>query len=134
MTKLLSFKYTILLVFAFMNSPYVVASGSNEMRGIILDRTITLSGHAFYKSFSAHWLAANLSQPTNLVIREKPSARWGNLIIISSQGQVLYRTSIRPGKKLKQKMIMEATSTVSQKIFNRLLANNASQDMAPTGY
>lgn len=134
MTKLLSFKYTILLAFAFINSPSVVASGSNEMQGIILDRTITLSGHAFYKSFSAHWLAANLSQPTNLVVREKPSARWGNLIIISSQDQVLYRTSLRPGKQLKQNMIKEAATSVSQNIFNRLLVNHTSPDMAPIGY
>ena len=134
MTMHLAVKHILLLVFTIITSPTFASGGSHDIQGLILDRTITLDGHSFYKKFSAHWLATNLTQPYNLVVSEKPSARWGSLIIISSQDQVLYRTSLRPGKQLKQNMIKEAATSVSQNIFNRLLVNNTSQDMAPIGY
>jgi curli production assembly/transport component CsgE len=134
MTRLLPLKQFIFFGFIFINSPSFASNGLGDIQGLILDRTITLSGHTFYQRFSAHWLAKNLTQPFNLTIIEKPSARWGNLIIISSQNQVLYRTSIRPGKQLKQNIIKQAASTVSQNIFNRLIVKSTSQDMAQTGY
>jgi len=134
MTQHLSFKQFVFLAFAFISNTSFASNRLGEIQGLILDRTITVSGHAFYQRFSAHWLAANMTQPFNLEITEKPSARWGNLIIISSQNQVLYRTSIRPGKQLKQNIIKQAASTVSQNIFNRLIIKSTSQDMAQTGY
>ena len=134
MRNYFTFKQLLFLLLAFSGSPSLAAAGINEINGLIINRTISLSGHAFYKKFSAHWLVTNLAQPYNLIVSEKPSARWGNLIIISSQHQVLYRTSIRPGKQLKQNTIKEAASTVSQNILNRLLVKNSSQDIAPVGY
>ena len=134
MTKLRPLKYFVFFIFIYISSHTYVFAGENEIHGLILDRTITLPGHGFYKKFSAHWLAANLSQAGNIVVIEKPSARWGNLILISSEDQVLYRTSIRPGKQLKINLIKEAVSSVSQKILNHLLAKNSSQDMAEIGY
>jgi len=134
MTKLGILKNFIFFIFVGISSHAYVLAGENEIHGLILDRTITLPGHGFYKKFSAHWLAANLSQSGNIVVVEKPSARWGNLILISSKDQVLYRTSIRPGKQLKTNLIKEAVSSVSQKIFNRLLVKRTSQDMSASGY
>ncbi|MDH5601000.1 MAG: curli production assembly/transport protein CsgE [Gammaproteobacteria bacterium] len=134
MTMHLPVRHLMLLVFTVFISPTFASGGSLDIKGLILDRTITLDGHSFYKKFSAHWLATNLSQPHNLIVTEKPSARWGNLIIISSQGQMLYRTSIRPGKQLKKNKVYEAAITVSQNIVNRLIVKNTSQDIAPTGY
>jgi len=117
-----------------MTSPAFASDGRHDSQKQRLERTITLDGHSFYKKFSAHWLATNLTQPFNIVIEEKPSALWGNLVIISSQGKLLFRSSLRPGKPVKQSMITEATSTVSQNIVNYLFAKNSSQDMATVGY
>jgi curli production assembly/transport component CsgE len=134
MTSALSFKNLALLSIIFIHAPSYASNKSNEIQGLILDRTVTLSGHSFYKKFSAHWLAANLSQPSNIVLTETPSARWGNLIVISSQNKILYRTSIRPGKPFNNSIIKEAASTVSQNVFNNLLSKNDSNDMSSSGY
>lgn len=131
MTSRLPFKHFIFLALIFISSP---SYAENEIQGLILDRTITLSGNSFYKKFSSHWLVANISQPFNLTITEIPSARWGNLISISSQEKVFFRTSLRPGKILKNSIIKEAAASVSQNIFNHLLSKSSSHDMTSSGY
>lgn len=134
MVNYFSYRKLAFLVLLIISPSSFAENELNEIRGLVLDRTITLSGHAFYKRFSAHWLAANLSQPQNLVITETPSARWGNIVTINSQNTLLFRTSIRPGKQIKKNTINKAAATVSQNIINRLLARNTSQDMAAVGY
>lgn len=127
-------KRLIFLFLIFVTPASLTYADDIEINGLILDRTITLSGHDFYKKFSSLWLATNMSQSANLVVTEKPSARWGSLIMISSQQKMLYRTAIRPGKPLKDSDIKYAASTVSQSIFNQLFSKHNSQDMDPVGY
>lgn len=134
MTRILFFTQLLLSMFLLVNTTTSVANESTEINGLILDRTITQSGHDFYQQFSAHWLAANFSQKTNLVISEKPSARWGSSIVISSLNYVLFRTSIRPGRQLPANLIQQSAATVSKNILTRVLGRRGSRDMALTGY
>lgn len=51
------------------------ASEEDEMLGFIIDDTISHIGHDFYYSFSER-LRATSPMDFNLVVRERPSARW----------------------------------------------------------
>lgn len=127
-------KQFIFLAFTFISAPSFASNEIREIQGLILDRTITLSGNSFYKKFSAHWLVTNFSQPYNLIVTESPSARWGNLISISSRNKVLYKTSMRPGKLFNNSRIKEAASSVSQNMLNHFLSKKSSHDMTSSGY
>ena len=133
MTKILFVPLLLSLLF-LANSTTSAANELNDINGLILDRTITRSGHDFYQQFTTLWQAANFSQKTNLVISEKPSARWGSSIVISSLDSVLYRTSIRPGKQLPENLIQQSVAAVSQNILTLLLSRRSSRDMALSGY
>jgi curli production assembly/transport component CsgE len=66
--------------------------------GVVVDNTITLTGHNFFAQFVTTW--QDLEQPSrqNLTIRERPSARWGSLIWVEYNHRVLYRIFLQPGR------------------------------------
>jgi curli production assembly/transport component CsgE len=57
------------------------AAEEDEMLGFIVDDTISHIGHDFYYSFSER-LRATSPMDFNLVVRERPSARWGSLVTL----------------------------------------------------
>ena len=66
-----------------------------ELTGFIVDNTISRSGHEFYRSFSER-LNDTSELDFNLVVRERPSARWGILIWVEHENHTLYRRFLQP--------------------------------------
>ncbi len=124
----------IFIIFAFTATPSFASTEAEEIQGLVIDRTITVSGHDFYRAFAALWLVASRNGGVNLIITEKPSARWGNLVTIRGQNQILYKASIRQGRQADKNTIKNAVSVVSRKILRLMLTQNNSQDMATTGF
>lgn len=71
------------------------AGEEDEMMGFIVDDTISHIGHDFYYSFSER-LRATSPMDFNLVVRERPSARWGALVIVEYQQRLVYRRFLPP--------------------------------------
>ena len=65
------------------------AAEEDEMLGFIVDDTISHIGHEFYYSFSER-LRATSPMDFNLVVRERPSARWGSLVTVEYQQRLVY--------------------------------------------
>ncbi|MGE8186765.1 curli production assembly/transport protein CsgE [Pseudomonas sp. NPDC086278] len=71
------------------------AGEEDEMLGFIVDDTISHIGHDFYYSFSER-LRATSPMDFNLVVRERPSARWGSLVTVEYQQRLVYRRFLPP--------------------------------------
>jgi len=71
------------------------AAEEDEMLGFIVDDTISHIGHDFYYSFSER-LRATSPMDFNLVVRERPSARWGSLVTVEFQQRLVYRRFLPP--------------------------------------
>ena len=83
------------VVILMLTSAAAPAGEEDEMMGFIVDDTISHIGHDFYYSFSER-LRATSPMDFNLVVRERPSARWGALVTVEYQQRLVYRRFLPP--------------------------------------
>ncbi|TWI58647.1 curli production assembly/transport component CsgE [Pseudomonas duriflava] len=69
--------------------------GEDDIQGLIVDNTISRFGHDFYRYFSDR-LVDTTPLDFNLVVKERPSARWGSLIWVEHNQRLVYRQFIQP--------------------------------------
>ena len=86
---------TRLLLAALLTLALQAQADEAELTGFIVDNTISRSGHEFYRSFSER-LNDTSELDFNLVVRERPSARWGILIWVEHENHTLYRRFLQP--------------------------------------
>ncbi len=96
------------------------AATEDEMMGFIVDHTISHIGHDFYYSFTDR-LRATSRLDFNLVIRERPDARWGSLITIEYEREVLYRRFLPPNTTQLHEEAVAAADFVKQQVIQRKL-------------
>ncbi|MGL5740445.1 MAG: curli production assembly/transport protein CsgE [Plesiomonas shigelloides] len=89
-----------------------------EIPGLITNRTITPIGHDFYRLFSDKWQA---SQKINLSIQEKPSARWGSIITIKNEQNILFRTVLFPSRRNLEQVVDQAITVTSDNMAKILI-------------
>ncbi|KQN49798.1 curli production assembly protein CsgE [Pseudomonas sp. Leaf48] len=92
----------------------------DEMLGFIIDDTISHIGHDFYYSFSER-LRATSPMDFNLVVRERPSARWGSLVTVEFQQRLVYRRFLPPNTVELKDEAYEAADLVRAQIVRRKL-------------
>ncbi|AQZ95518.1 CsgE family curli-type amyloid fiber assembly protein [Halopseudomonas phragmitis] len=79
--------------------------------GFIIDQSISHIGHQFYRYF-AERIRDGGELEFNLVIRERPSARWGSLIWVERDGRVLYHRMLAPNTAQLQLVAHDAADSV----------------------
>lgn len=72
------------------------SSLEDDISGFTIDSTITRLGHDFARYFTDFRNSEYPDSKYNLVIHERPSARWGNLIWITSDYNTIFRQFIWP--------------------------------------
>ena len=92
----------------------------DEMLGFIIDDTISHIGHDFYYSFSER-LRATSPMDFNLVVRERPSARWGALVTVEFQQRLVYRRFLPPNTVELKEEAYDAADWVRGQIVQRKL-------------
>jgi curli production assembly/transport component CsgE len=95
-------------------------SVDDELRGFIVDQTITHIGHQFYRHFSER-LRDTSRLDFNLVVRERPSARWGSLVWVEYEGGTLYRRFLSPNTAELQAVASAAADEVKETVTRRRL-------------
>ena len=65
---------------------------------MVIDNTLTPTGHDFFSEFVEAWHSLEQPGKQRLTIRERPSARGGNLISVEHDNRVLYRVLLEPGR------------------------------------
>jgi curli production assembly/transport component CsgE len=96
------------------------AGEEDEMLGFIVDDTISHIGHDFYYSFSER-LRATSPMDFNLVVRERPSARWGSLVTVEYQQRLVYRRFLPPNTVELKDQAYDAADWVRGQIVQRKL-------------
>jgi len=76
--------------------PKATSSLEDDISGFTIDSTITRLGHDFARYFTDFRNSEYPDSKYNLVIHERPSARWGNLIWITSDYNTIFRQFIWP--------------------------------------
>lgn len=92
----------------------------DEIMGFIVDNSISHIGHEFYRYFSER-LRDTSKLDFNLVLRERPSARWGSLVWIEYEQRVLYRRFLPPNTAEMQPVAYEAADLVLEEISRHKL-------------
>ena len=100
----------------------------SELNGFTIDNTITRVGHDFYR-YLGEYRTLNYSNSSsyNLVVHERPSARWGSLIWVTENRKTVYRQFIQPRssdfKALAKKAARQIHDSISQKKITSLFAD-----------
>ena len=96
----------------------------DELMGFIVDYTISHIGHDFYRAFSER-LRDTSKLDFNLVVRERPDARWGSLVWVEYEQRLLYRqflppntSELKPTAYAAADLVLEA---IAQQKLQRLL-------------
>lgn len=90
-------------------------ASEDEVLGFIVDNSISHIGHEFYRYFSDR-LRDTSKLDFNLVVRERPSARWGSLIWVEFEGRVLFREFFAPNTAQLQPLAYRAADLVREEV------------------
>lgn len=111
-------------------------SESTLLSGLVIDSTVTGVGHEF-----ARLLAKDINTnfpgfDYNLIVRERPSARWGSVIWVTKDNNKVYETVLYPGRSdfstLSEQAASQITKTIRTQSLQSLFAHDA--DLLGDGY
>ena len=109
-----------LALILLLATPFAAAAEEDEMMGFIVDDTISHIGHELYSAFSER-LRATSPMDFNLVVRERPSARWGSLVTVEYQQRLVYRRFLPPNTVELKEEASDAADWVRGQIVKRKL-------------
>lgn len=105
----------------------------DPLTGIVINRTVTVQGHEFYRFFSNRWRQFSEANPFTITVFERPSARWGSEIWVEYRGQRMYHAFLSPARSSTKKASELAVDLVIENVnrseIERLLTNNP--DLGP---
>ena len=106
-------------------------SGSSELTGVLVDRTLTVVGQNFYRSFSQISMGHPIIRGATLTIHERPDARWGVQLWITEGSRVHFRTQMSPRLSDSADVAREAIDIVEKAVLERRIsaALNPSADL-----
>ncbi|MEO3989078.1 CsgE family curli-type amyloid fiber assembly protein [Pseudocitrobacter cyperus] len=88
-----------------------------EVPGLIVTRAVTSVGQKFCRDFSEHWT----DNKTNLIIIERPSARWGSIMTIRYNQDIVFQTIVSPVMRNYDAIILQAVASVQEEIQKRII-------------
>ncbi|MFV0282427.1 MAG: curli production assembly/transport protein CsgE [Castellaniella sp.] len=71
---------------------------NDPLRGLVINRTMTVLGWDFYKSFAEIWQALYPDAQDTITVIERPTAQFGSEIWISYLGQTVFHTFLSPAR------------------------------------
>lgn len=98
-------------------------SSSLELRGgMVIDNTITRIGHDFAQAFSSRRLSSGANTYSGtLTLIERPSARWGSLIVIMDGQNTVQSLFITPGRMDVRALAEQMADTMNENLQRRRL-------------
>jgi len=105
----------------------------DSLGGIVADQTISVAGHEFYKNFCALWHDKPMNEMFSIAIRERPSARRGNQVVVEYVGRVIFQGVLPPSRAaigpISQQAVEISYDSVVNSEVQRLLFRN--DELAP---
>lgn len=105
----------------------------DPLLGVIVNRTMTVQGHDFYRYFSAWWRETDEEGQYSVSIHERPSARWGSEVWVQFRRERVFHVFLPPARS-RTKQISKAAAeiayeTITQNEIQRALFQ--SEDLGP---
>lgn len=101
------------------------AGPAAPLAGVVLDQTVTVAGHEFYRQFCMFWHDKPVGDLFALAVREQPSARRGNQVVVEYAGRVVFRGALPPARAdvgpVSREAVDAAYETATQTEVQRLL-------------
>lgn len=72
--------------------------GDEPLGGIVINRTMTVLGWDFYKSFTEVWQAVHPDSKFTLTVTERPTAQYGSEIWVSYRDIRIFHTFLSPAR------------------------------------
>ncbi|GAA0224312.1 hypothetical protein GCM10009125_11620 [Castellaniella daejeonensis] len=89
---------------------------SDPLRGLIINRTITVMGWDFYSNFSQVWQALYPDSQATMTVIERPTAQYGSEIWISYLNQTVFHTFMSPARSRAKDQSREVVQVVKENI------------------
>ncbi|CAE6890333.1 Curli production assembly/transport component CsgE [Pseudomonas marincola] len=109
-----------LVLMCLLAANAVAKNQEDEIKGFVVDQTISRIGHEFYQHFTDR-LRDTSPMDFNLVVVERPSARWGSLIWVEFERRMLYRSFLQPNTSQLQETAYQAADFVQEGIARQKL-------------
>ncbi len=93
-----------------------------ELSGLIIDNAITRFGHDFHRYLSYQLQDSNALK-ADLVVRERPSARWGSLVWVEYGTRTVYRRFLQPNVAEIEPIAEQAAQLILEEIERSKLQN-----------
>lgn len=111
---------TVLCGLALCGVLAITHASEDELMGFIVDNCISHIGHEFYRYFSDR-LRDTSPLDFNLVVRERPSARWGSLIWVEFDGRVVFRQFFAPNTAHLRELAYQSADLVREEVARQRL-------------
>lgn len=85
--------------------------------GVVINQTMTVAGQNFYQHFMNAWRDKEGSERHTLVLRERPSARWGSEIGIEFGQSLIFRTRLSTSRAALKQMGEDAAEASYQNLL-----------------
>ena len=75
------------------------ARPADPYSGVVVNDTVTFIGQEFYRNFVASWREQQGVERFSVLVRERPSARWGSLVSVEYEHREIFRAFLSPGRR-----------------------------------
>ncbi|WP_323018487.1 curli production assembly/transport protein CsgE [Castellaniella sp.] len=89
---------------------------SDPLRGLVINRTITVLGWDFYQNFSQIWQALYPDAQDTMTVIERPTAQFGSEIWVSYLDQTVFHIFLSPARSRVQEESKKAVAIVYENI------------------
>ncbi|MFA7475328.1 MAG: CsgE family curli-type amyloid fiber assembly protein [Castellaniella sp.] len=89
---------------------------SDPLKGLIINRTVTVMGWDFYSNFTQVWQALYPDSQDTMTIIERPTAQFGSEIWISYLNQTVFHTFLSPARSRAKDQSREVVQVVRENI------------------
>ncbi|MGB6007143.1 curli production assembly/transport protein CsgE [Castellaniella sp.] len=89
---------------------------TDPLRGLVINRTITVLGWDFYQNFSQIWQALYPDAQDTMTVIERPTAQFGSEIWVSYLDQTVFHTFLSPARSRAQEESKKAVAIVHENI------------------
>lgn len=90
---------------------------SDPLGGIVINRTITVLGWDFYKSFSEIWQSLYPDSKFTLTVTERPTAQFGSEIWVSYRDTRIFHTFLSPARSGVREASRQAVNIAHQNVI-----------------
>lgn len=106
---------------------------ADPLSGAVINRTVTVLGHDFYRYFTTYWRTRDISSHVSITVFERPTARFGSEVWVQYRQQKMFRIFLPPARAATKAISVQAVDIVYQNIANSEVerAMTRSPDLAP---